>query len=51
MKTVNYLGNDLTELSTSHSAMPDQRIKMTDNIYNIQPCIFPTRWQSGQSLS
>ena len=40
MKTVNYLRNDLTELSTSYSTMPDKRIKMTDNIYNTHALCF-----------
>ena len=40
MKTINYLRNDLTELSTSYSTMPDKRIKMTDNIYNIHALYF-----------
>lgn len=34
-ETVNYLGNDLTGLSNGNSTMPNKRIEMTDNIYNI----------------
>lgn len=35
MKTVNYLGNDLTRLSYGNSTMPNKRIEMTDNVCNI----------------
>lgn len=40
MKTMNYLGNDLTGLSNSHSTLPNKKIKMTDNIYNIHGLYF-----------
>lgn len=35
MKTVNYLGNDLTRSSNGNSTMPNKRTELTDNTYNI----------------
>lgn len=53
MKTVNYLGNDLTRSSNGNSTMPNKRTELTDNTYNILGLylVFPVRWQSGQNLS